>query len=140
MENGPTQAIVDKGARVQQDCGFGNRTCINNCSGNGACTNFGCACKAGFAGLDCSMDLTKARQFDPVTRVYKANVNIQMIVQYQKQQVAAQPLIAAPRSTDPPRPAPRPASAPRFTSAPAPAPRFTSAPAPASTSAPAFGI
>ncbi|KAH9275244.1 hypothetical protein BASA83_002479 [Batrachochytrium salamandrivorans] len=73
--------------------------------------NFGCACKAGFAGLDCSMDLTKARQFDPVTRVYKANVNIQMIVQYQKQQVAAQPLIAAPRSTDPPRPAPRPASA-----------------------------
>ncbi|KAH9246423.1 hypothetical protein BASA81_016042 [Batrachochytrium salamandrivorans] len=86
-----------------------------------------------------SMDLTKARQFDPVTRVYKANVNIQMIVQYQTT-VAAQPLIAAPRSTDPPRPAPRPASAPRFTSAPAPAPRFTSAPAPASTSAPAFGI
>ncbi|KAH9275045.1 hypothetical protein BASA83_002759 [Batrachochytrium salamandrivorans] len=141
MANGPTQAIVDKGVKVQQDCGFGNRTCINNCSGNGACTNFGCACKVGFAGLDCSMDLSKIRQFDPTTKVYKTDVNIQVIVQQQKQQVAAQPLAAAPKSTAAPRPAPAPApasgSAPAPASAPAPGSTSTSASAPGSTSAPA---
>ncbi|KAH6581038.1 hypothetical protein BASA60_002627 [Batrachochytrium salamandrivorans] len=45
METGPTQIIIDQGIKVRQECGFGNRTCINDCSGNGACTNFGCACK-----------------------------------------------------------------------------------------------
>ncbi|KAH6591178.1 hypothetical protein BASA61_005032 [Batrachochytrium salamandrivorans] len=87
METGPTQIIIDQGIKVRQECGFGNRTCINDCSGNGACTNFGCACKVGFAGLDCSMDLSKARQLDPVTNIYKIDVKIQVIVQYQQKQV-----------------------------------------------------
>ncbi|KAI9346249.1 hypothetical protein BDR26DRAFT_916670 [Obelidium mucronatum] len=37
--------------------GYGNNTCPNNCSGRGSCGDLGCACIAGFSGVDCSVNL-----------------------------------------------------------------------------------
>ncbi|KAH6594790.1 hypothetical protein BASA50_006264 [Batrachochytrium salamandrivorans] len=107
-----TKDVVDHGTQIRKECGFGNATCINSCSGQGTCTDFGCACSPGFSGMDCSMDLTKANQYDPSVDQYRINVNI-TIVQEQMEQHSELP-ISVPYAT----PAPSVPSVPYATPAP----------------------
>ncbi|KAH6595951.1 hypothetical protein BASA50_005531 [Batrachochytrium salamandrivorans] len=81
----PTKEVINQGTKIRKEYGFGNVTCINSCSGKGTCTNFGCACSPGFSGVDCSMDLTKANQYDQSVNKYRINVNI-TVVQEQTEQ------------------------------------------------------
>ncbi|KAH9265671.1 hypothetical protein BASA83_011074 [Batrachochytrium salamandrivorans] len=81
MIRGTTKETIDQGTKIRKKCGFGNGTCINSCSGKGTCTDFGCACSPGFSGMDCSMDLTKAPQYDPNSNEYRINVNITIVQQ-----------------------------------------------------------
>ncbi|KAH6575447.1 hypothetical protein BASA60_005035 [Batrachochytrium salamandrivorans] len=81
----PTKEVIDQGTKIKKECGFGNATCINSCSGKGTCTDFGCACSPGFSGMDCSMDLTKATQYDQSVNKYRINVNITVILQQMEQ-------------------------------------------------------
>ncbi|KAH9262167.1 hypothetical protein BASA82_000790 [Batrachochytrium salamandrivorans] len=108
----PTKDVVDHGTKIRKECGFGNVTCINSCSGKGTCTDFGCACSPGFSGMDCSMDLTKATQYDQSVNEYRINVNI-TIVQEQMEQHSELP-ISVPYAT----PAPSVPSVPYATPAP----------------------
>ncbi|KAH6596832.1 hypothetical protein BASA50_004900, partial [Batrachochytrium salamandrivorans] len=85
MIRGTAKEVIDQGTKIKKECGFGNVTCINSCSGKGTCTDFGCACSPGFSGMDCSMDLTKATQYDPTVDQYRINVNI-TVVQEQMEQ------------------------------------------------------
>ncbi|KAH6592080.1 hypothetical protein BASA61_004716 [Batrachochytrium salamandrivorans] len=82
----PTKDVIDQGTKIKKECGFGNGTCINSCSGKGTCTDFGCVCSPGFSGMDCSMDLTKATQYDQSVNEYRINVNITVIQQQMEQQ------------------------------------------------------
>ncbi|KAH6562474.1 hypothetical protein BASA62_009124 [Batrachochytrium salamandrivorans] len=75
----PTKDAIDQGAKIRKECGFGDGTCTNSCSGKGTCTDFGCACSPGFSGMDCSIDLTKSTQYDPTVNEYRINVNITVI-------------------------------------------------------------
>ncbi|KAH6584134.1 hypothetical protein BASA61_007655 [Batrachochytrium salamandrivorans] len=77
----PTKDVIDQGIKIRKECGFGNGTCTNSCSNKGTCTDFGCACSPGFSGMDCSMDLTKATQYDQSVNEYRVNVNITVIQQ-----------------------------------------------------------
>ncbi|KAH6599096.1 hypothetical protein BASA50_003238 [Batrachochytrium salamandrivorans] len=86
----PTKEVIDQGTKIRNKCGFGNVTCINSCSSKGTCTDFGCACSPGFSGMDCSMDLTKATQYDPSVNQYRINVNV-TIVQQQMEQHSKMP-------------------------------------------------
>ncbi|KAI8906712.1 hypothetical protein EDD86DRAFT_55352 [Gorgonomyces haynaldii] len=45
---------TDHATKVQEKNGFGDKTCPNNCSGHGKCTDLGCKCDKGFGGRDCS--------------------------------------------------------------------------------------
>ncbi|KAH6573865.1 hypothetical protein BASA62_002708 [Batrachochytrium salamandrivorans] len=81
----PTKEVIDQGNQIRKEYGFGNVTCINSCSGKGTCTDFGCACSPGFSGMDCSMDLTKANQYDPTVDQYRINVNITVIQEQMEQ-------------------------------------------------------
>ncbi|KAH6587237.1 hypothetical protein BASA50_001370 [Batrachochytrium salamandrivorans] len=81
MIRGTTKEVIDQGTKIRKKCGFGNVTCINSCSGQGTCTDFGCACSPGFSGMDCSMDLTKTTQYDPTVKKYRINANIAVIQQ-----------------------------------------------------------
>ncbi|KAH6566624.1 hypothetical protein BASA62_006611 [Batrachochytrium salamandrivorans] len=96
----PTKAVIDQGTKIKKECGFGNVTCINSCSGKGTCTDFGCACSPGFSGMDCSMDLTKATQYDPTVDQYRINVNI-TVVQEQMEQHSKLP-VSVPYATPAP--------------------------------------
>ncbi|KAH9268519.1 hypothetical protein BASA84_000123 [Batrachochytrium salamandrivorans] len=95
-----TKEVIDQGTKIRKECGFGNGTCINSCSGKGTCTDFGCACSPGFSGVDCSMDLTKATQYDPTVNEYRINVNI-TIVQEQTEQHSKLP-VSVPYATPAP--------------------------------------
>ena len=44
------------GHLANSKAGFGFNTCINDCSGNGACGQIGCICNAPFTGSDCSLN------------------------------------------------------------------------------------
>ncbi|KAK6095903.1 hypothetical protein MT418_003783 [Batrachochytrium dendrobatidis] len=134
MENGPTPVIVEQGKKVQEDCGFGNRTCLNNCSGNGVCSNVGCACKTGFAGQDCSMDLSKVTQYDPNAGKYQVNVNVNVIIKYQQEHINQTPQLPAPAPQAPQPSTPQtPATAPPASDPQTPAPASDpQTPAPAS--------
>ncbi|KAH9257435.1 hypothetical protein BASA81_004360 [Batrachochytrium salamandrivorans] len=112
MIRGTTKDAIDQGTQIKKEYGFGNTTCINSCSGQGTCTDFGCACSPGFSGMDCSMDLTKANQYDPSVDQYRINVNI-TIVQEQMEQHSKLP-ISDPYAT----PAPSVPSVPYATPAP----------------------
>ncbi|KAH6595950.1 hypothetical protein BASA50_005530 [Batrachochytrium salamandrivorans] len=99
----PTKEVIDQGNQIRKEYGFGNVTCINSCSGKGTCTDFGCACSPGFSGMDCSMDLTKANQYDPTVDQYRINVNI-TVIQEQMEQHSKLPgsvPYATPASSDP---------------------------------------
>ncbi|KAH6579672.1 hypothetical protein BASA61_010104 [Batrachochytrium salamandrivorans] len=96
----PTKAVIDQGTKIKKECGFGNVTCINSCSSKGTCTDFGCACSPGFSGMDCSMDLTKATQYDPTVDQYRINVNI-TVVQEQMEQHSKLP-VSVPYATPAP--------------------------------------
>ncbi|KAH6559872.1 hypothetical protein BASA60_001253 [Batrachochytrium salamandrivorans] len=76
MIRDPTKEVIDQGNQIRKEYGFGNGTCINSCSGKGTCTDFGCACSPGFSGMDCSMDLTKATQYDQSVDQYRSNANV----------------------------------------------------------------
>ncbi|KAH6581504.1 hypothetical protein BASA60_002387 [Batrachochytrium salamandrivorans] len=76
MIRGTTKGAIDQGTKIRKEYGFGNATCINSCSGQGTCTDFGCACSPGFSGMDCSMDLTKAVQYDQSVNEYRINANV----------------------------------------------------------------
>ncbi|KAH6593538.1 hypothetical protein BASA61_004275 [Batrachochytrium salamandrivorans] len=76
-----TKEVIDQGTKIRKEYGFGDGTCTNSCSGKGTCTDFGCACSPGFSGMDCSMDLTKATQYDPTVNEYRINVNITIVQQ-----------------------------------------------------------
>ncbi|KAH9277220.1 hypothetical protein BASA83_000082 [Batrachochytrium salamandrivorans] len=91
MIRGTTKEAIDQGTKIRKEYGFGNVTCINSCSGQGTCTDFGCACSPGFSGMDCSMDLTKATQYDPTVDQYRINVNI-TVVQHQMEQHSKLPV------------------------------------------------
>ncbi|KAH9273765.1 hypothetical protein BASA83_003758 [Batrachochytrium salamandrivorans] len=108
----PTKEVIDQGNQIRKEYGFGNVTCINSCSGKGTCTDFGCACSPGFSGMDCSMDLTKANQYDPTVDQYRINVNI-TVIQEQMEQHSKLPG-SVPYAT----PAPSVPSAPYATPAP----------------------
>ncbi|KAH6578986.1 hypothetical protein BASA61_010559 [Batrachochytrium salamandrivorans] len=86
----PTKDVIDQGTKIRKEYGFGDGTCTNSCSGKGACIDFGCACSPGFSGMDCSMDLTKATQYDPSVNQYRINVNV-TIVQQQMEQHSKMP-------------------------------------------------
>ncbi|KAH6570732.1 hypothetical protein BASA62_004147 [Batrachochytrium salamandrivorans] len=81
MIRGTTKEAIDQGTKIKKECGFGNGTCINSCSGKGTCTDSGCACSPGFSGMDCSMDLTKATQYDQSVNEYRINVNVTIVQQ-----------------------------------------------------------
>ncbi|KAH6590911.1 hypothetical protein BASA50_008912 [Batrachochytrium salamandrivorans] len=100
MIRGTTKEVIDQGTKIKKEYGFGNVTCINSCSGKGTCTDFGCACSPGFSGVDCSMDLTKAPQYDPTVNEYRINVNI-TIVQEQTEQHSKLP-VSVPYATPAP--------------------------------------
>ncbi|KAH6584320.1 hypothetical protein BASA50_010363 [Batrachochytrium salamandrivorans] len=90
MIRDPTKEVIDQGAKIRKECGFGDGTCTNSCSGKGTCTDFGCACSPGFSGMDCSIDLTKSTQYDPTVNEYRINVNITVI---QKQMYVSVPSV-----------------------------------------------
>ena len=77
-------AMVQHAASVRQSCGLGNYTCMNNCSGNGGCSNNGCVCNPTFGGLDCSVSLPSLISYNPSTKSYGDNNPI----------YAAQPVVA----------------------------------------------
>ncbi|KAH9244688.1 hypothetical protein BASA81_017898 [Batrachochytrium salamandrivorans] len=104
--------ISDAQTFGSKECGFGNVHLHQHCSGKGTCTDFGCACSPGFSGMDCSMDLTKATQYDQSVNEYRINVNI-TIVQEQMEQHSELP-ISVPYAT----PAPSVPSVPYATPAP----------------------
>ncbi|KAJ3072004.1 hypothetical protein HDU98_004447 [Podochytrium sp. JEL0797] len=60
-------AIAAPAAAVQAAAGYGANACPNSCSGNGACSQFGCACRLGFSGVDCSVVLASL----PLPAVYQ---------------------------------------------------------------------
>nr|KAJ3411102.1 hypothetical protein HK105_002723 [Polyrhizophydium stewartii] len=86
MSQDASPAVVDKAKTVQDSCGFGNRTCINSCSGHGTCTTYGCSCNAGWTGVDCSTDLSKSVQYDSNSGTYKTGVSA---AEVNKQEAAA---------------------------------------------------
>ncbi|KAH6583602.1 hypothetical protein BASA61_007933 [Batrachochytrium salamandrivorans] len=94
MIRGTTKEVIDQGTKIRKKCGFGNVTCINSCSGQGTCTDFGCACSPGFSGMDCSMDLTKTTQYDPTVKKYRINANIAVI--QQQMSVSAPSVLSTP--------------------------------------------
>ncbi|KAH6584319.1 hypothetical protein BASA60_001054 [Batrachochytrium salamandrivorans] len=85
MIRGTTKEAIDQGTKIKKEYGFGNVTCINSCSGKGTCTDFGCVCSPGFSGMDCSMDLTKATQYDQSVNQYRINVNVTVVQQQMEQ-------------------------------------------------------
>ncbi|KAH6586154.1 hypothetical protein BASA50_000620 [Batrachochytrium salamandrivorans] len=85
MIRGTTKGAIDQGTKIKKEYGFGNVTCINSCSGQGTCTDFGCACSPGFSGMDCSMDLTKATQYDQSVDQYRINANVTVAQQQTEQ-------------------------------------------------------
>ncbi|KAH6595159.1 hypothetical protein BASA61_003858 [Batrachochytrium salamandrivorans] len=85
MIRGTTKGAIDQGTKIRKEYGFGNVTCINSCSGQGTCTDFGCACSPGFSGMDCSMDLTKATQYDQSVDQYRINANVTVAQQQTEQ-------------------------------------------------------
>jgi hypothetical protein len=118
-----------KGLDVQKSCGLAKNTCNNNCSQKGTCTDSGCVCNPGFAGIDCSIDMAPLITLNPKTNQYteKAPVTIY-----------AQP-IAYPVKPVVPLPAPikaPTAPAPQAPAAPAPQAPAPQAPAPESSSLP----
>ncbi|KAI8891653.1 hypothetical protein BC833DRAFT_458009 [Globomyces pollinis-pini] len=65
--------VVQKAVTIQKECGLGNNTCINKCSGKGVCGNNGCRCEPGFGGVDCSISLTTLITYNPVSQKYAPN-------------------------------------------------------------------
>lgn len=59
-----------RGLKIQQDCGLGEATCVNDCSNNGECTYGGCVCNAGFTGTDCSEDMAALTALNPDTNTF----------------------------------------------------------------------
>ncbi|KAI8609322.1 hypothetical protein BC830DRAFT_1085576 [Chytriomyces sp. MP71] len=53
----PVQTLVQPAAALQLQNGYGQNLCPNSCSGNGVCSAVGCACAAGFSGVNCSVNL-----------------------------------------------------------------------------------
>ncbi|KAJ3255009.1 hypothetical protein HK103_006711 [Boothiomyces macroporosus] len=52
---------VQKAQAIQQQTGLNQHNCPANCNGNGVCGDNGCRCKPTFGGIDCSIDMTKAK-------------------------------------------------------------------------------
>ncbi|KAJ2993742.1 hypothetical protein HDV02_002105 [Globomyces sp. JEL0801] len=73
MKQDVDPVIVQKALTIQKDCGLGNNSCINNCSGKGVCGNNGCRCEPGFGGPDCSINLTNLISYNPVTNQFSPN-------------------------------------------------------------------
>ncbi|KAI8891880.1 hypothetical protein BC833DRAFT_613103, partial [Globomyces pollinis-pini] len=67
--------IVERAVSIQRECGLGNNTCVNNCSGKGVCGNNGCRCEPGFGGVDCSISLTTLITYNPVSQQYAPNTD-----------------------------------------------------------------
>lgn len=64
MKEDPEEDVVAKAHQAETESGLGNKACINDCSGRGACDVNGCICDAGFGGIDCSNDLTTLISYD----------------------------------------------------------------------------
>ncbi|KAI8929361.1 hypothetical protein BC831DRAFT_509272 [Entophlyctis helioformis] len=74
MKRDAKPETIKQAETIQKKCGFGNNTCINQCSGHGTCAGFGCACNPGWGGVDCSTDLTKRVQYNVETNTYQTGV------------------------------------------------------------------
>ncbi|KAL2912328.1 hypothetical protein HK105_208175 [Polyrhizophydium stewartii] len=67
----PDARKAARARKHKKDLGFGDNACKRDCSGHGACTEFGCSCHHGWAGVDCSRDLTEYSRFDSKTGKFK---------------------------------------------------------------------
>ncbi|KAI8920589.1 hypothetical protein BC831DRAFT_553248 [Entophlyctis helioformis] len=75
MERDVKPEIIKQATTIQTQCGFGNNTCINKCSGNGVCADYGCACQPGWGGVDCSTNLTQRVQYNVESGKYETGVS-----------------------------------------------------------------
>ncbi|KAJ3301201.1 hypothetical protein HDV03_001210 [Kappamyces sp. JEL0829] len=69
----PSPIIRNDTAAIQQSCGLGQNSCVNNCSNNGKCTDNGCVCNAGFTGFGCTIALAPKLSYNPAANAYTNN-------------------------------------------------------------------
>jgi hypothetical protein len=54
----PYPEMISKISTIQEQCGFDAKSCMNECSSHGECSETGCICSSPFSGQDCSIDLS----------------------------------------------------------------------------------
>ncbi|KAI8892563.1 hypothetical protein BC833DRAFT_625708, partial [Globomyces pollinis-pini] len=85
--------VVQKAVTIQKECGLGNNTCINKCSGKGVCGNNGCRCEPGFGGVDCSISLTTLITYNPVSQQYAPNTDAYLLPVKQEYPADVAPIV-----------------------------------------------